>query len=88
MIIVARSATSCAKAMSCNAYATATCPTGTSCVHIAKAEQHSSQATQSNGSTSMITKSKMIDANIVPDRVALTAKSTHANTKAAQHHTI
>jgi hypothetical protein len=36
----------------------------------------------------MITKSLMIDANIVPDKDAPTAKSTHANTKAAQHHTI
>jgi len=88
MIIAARSATSCAKAMSCNAYATATYPTGTSCVHIAKAEHNSSQATQSNGSTLMTTKSSMIDANIVPDKDAPTAKSTHANTKAAQHHTI
>jgi hypothetical protein len=74
MIIVARSATSCAKAMSCNAYATATYPTGTSCVHIAKAEHNSSQATQSNGSTLMTTKSLMIDANIVPDKDAPTAK--------------
>jgi len=88
MIIAARSATSCAKAMSCNAYATATYPTGTSCVHIAKAEHNSSQATQSNGSRLTITKSSMIDANIVPDKDAPTAKSTHANTKAAQHHTI
>jgi len=30
----------------------------------------------------------MIDANTVPDKDARTAKSTHANTKAAQHHTI
>jgi hypothetical protein len=88
MITVARSATSCAKAMSFNAYATATYPTGTSCVHIAKAEHNSSQATQSSGLTSMITLSKMIDANIVPDKDAPTAKSTHASTKVAQHHTI
>jgi hypothetical protein len=88
MIIAARSATSCAKAMSCNAYATATYPTGTSCVHIAKAEHNSSQATQSSGWTLTTTKSLMIDANIVPDKDAPTAKSTHANTKAAQHHTI
>jgi hypothetical protein len=78
MIIVARSATSCAKAMSCNAYATATYPTGTSCVNIAKVEHSSSQATQSSTSTLMITKSLMIDANIVPDKDAQTAKSTHA----------
>jgi len=88
MIIVARSATSCAKAMSSNAYATATCPTGTSCVHIAKAEHSSSQPTQSSGWTLMDTKSSMIDANIVPDKDAPTAKSTRANTKDAQHHTI
>jgi hypothetical protein len=30
----------------------------------------------------------MIDANTVPDKDAPTAKSTHANTKDAQHHTI
>jgi hypothetical protein len=36
----------------------------------------------------MTTKSLMIDANIVLDRVAPTAKSTHANTKVAQHHII
>jgi hypothetical protein len=78
MIIVARSATSCAKAMSYNAYATATYPTGTSCVHIAKAEHNSSQATQSNGLTLTTTKSSMIDANIVPDKDAPTVKSTHA----------
>jgi hypothetical protein len=88
MIIVARSATSCAKAMSFNAYATATCPTGTSCVHIAKVEHSSSQRTQSNGSTLTTTKSLMIGAVIVPDRDAPTAKSTHANIKDAQHRTI
>jgi hypothetical protein len=88
MTTVARSATSCAKAMSCNAYATATYPTGTSCVHIAKAEHSSSQATQSSTSTLTTTKSSMIGANIVPVKDAPTAKSTHANTKAAQHHTI
>jgi hypothetical protein len=88
MIIVARSATSCAKAMSCNAYATATYPTGTSCVHIAKADHSSSQPTQSNGSTLMTTKSLMIGAVIVPVKDAPTAKSTHAKSKNAQHHTI
>jgi hypothetical protein len=30
----------------------------------------------------------MIGAFIVPDKDAPTVKSTHANTKAAQHHTI
>jgi hypothetical protein len=36
----------------------------------------------------MTTKSLMIGAVIVPVKDAPTAKSTHANTKAAQHHTI
>jgi hypothetical protein len=36
----------------------------------------------------MITKSKIIDANIVPDKDAPTAKSTHAKSKNAQHRII